>query len=76
MAARQRTRPEHVQLQGVEVVGTTEKAIKIRWTQPDDIEVEQWMPRSVCIDGNDIHVGFTEIMAATWFVEKEDLPHA
>ncbi len=76
MAARQRTRPEHVTLSDVKVVGVTEKAIKIRWTQPDDIEVEQWMPRSVCIDGDTLVVGDTDVVAATWFVEKEDLPHA
>ena len=75
MAIRQR-KPEHVQLRDVEVVAVTEKAVKIAWKQPDDTEVEQWMPRSVCMEGADLKVGDTDVVAATWFVEKEELPHA
>lgn len=34
---------------------------------------EHWIPRKVCLDGDTIDEGDTEIVVATWFCEKEGL---
>lgn len=52
-----------------EVIRTTERAVLVRC--PDKREV--WVPRSVCLDGDMIEEGDTDLEVETWFAEKEGL---
>lgn len=48
---------------------TTERAVLFRL----ETGVEKWIPRSVCLDGDVISEGDTELVVAEWFCEKEGL---
>jgi len=34
---------------------------------------EVWIPRSVCLEGDALDVGDTDLIVADWFIEKEGL---
>lgn len=36
-------------------------------------DVERWIPRSVCADGDDVEVGDTDLVIKTWWARKEGL---
>lgn len=48
---------------------TTERAILFRCENG----VEHWIPRKVCLDGDVIGEGDTELVVATWFCEQKGL---
>lgn len=52
-----------------EVLRVSPRAVLFR----ADAGTEAWIPRSVCLDGDTIDVGDTDIVAAEWFCEKEGL---
>lgn len=52
-----------------EVIRTTDRAFLFR----ADDESETWIPRSVCIDGDDVEEGDTDILVARWFADQEGL---
>ena len=62
-----------VTLGGVEVIDTTEKAVLIAWTVKNE-EHTSWVPRSLCLDGDTLNIGDTDVCVAKWFANKEDLP--
>ena len=51
------------------VVKTSEKAVLL--TIGNGVEV--WVPRSVCVDGDTIDKGDTDLVVQSWFAEKEGL---
>lgn len=51
-----------------EVERVTEKAILIVYEGE-----EYWVPRSVCLDGNEAAEGDTDLIVADWWLEKEGL---
>lgn len=58
----------HETLEG-EVIRATEKAVLLR--HEDGSEV--WIPRSVCVDGEAIEKGDTDVVVSTWWLEQEGL---
>ena len=67
-----------VQLDECEVTRVTERAVMIEYlhTTPKGsrTEVEVWVPRSVCHDGDTLVLGDREISVHRWFADKNDLP--
>lgn len=51
-----------------EITRTTDSAVLV---DLDDREL--WVPRSVCLEGDALDVGDTDIIVAAWFAEKEGL---
>jgi hypothetical protein len=51
----------------------TEKAVQVA-TDPH-AENFQWIPRSVCENGDELEEGDTDICVERWFADKEDLPY-
>lgn len=51
-----------------EITRTTDSAVLV---DLDDREL--WIPRSVCLEGDALDVGDTDIIVAAWFAEKEGL---
>lgn len=60
-------------LDKVEVVATTDKAVKVAWDRNGVVNM-QWIPRSVCEDGDRLSEGDTDVIVETWFIDKEGLP--
>lgn len=64
-----------------EVVRTTEKAVLFRF--PDDNmtlpgvkprgDVDRWIPRACCQDGDALEEGDTDISIAAWFCDQEGI---
>lgn len=52
-----------------EVVRATSYAVLFR----DESGREWWIPRSVCLDGDSLDEGDTDLVVATWFCEKEGI---
>lgn len=52
-----------------EVLRVSPRAVLFR----TDTGIETWIPRSVCLDGDTIDVGDTDLVVAEWFCEKEGL---
>ena len=52
----------------VEITRATDAAVLV---ELDDREV--WIPRSVCLEGDALDVGDTDLIVADWFLEKEGL---
>lgn len=50
------------------VVRTSEKAVLFRTEH-----AEVWVPRSVCVDGDLVNRGDTDLIVKSWFAEKEGL---
>jgi hypothetical protein len=51
-----------------EITRATDKAVLV------EIDGEQhWIPRSVCLEGDMLDVGDTDIIVADWWLEKEGL---
>ena len=51
-----------------EITRATDAAVLV---ELDDREV--WIPRSVCLEGDALDVGDTDLIVADWFLEKEGL---
>jgi hypothetical protein len=51
-----------------DVIHTTELAILFR----DEDQEEFWVPRSCCLDGDEIEKGDTEIAVDDWWLEKQE----
>lgn len=51
-----------------EIIRAADRAVLIVY---EDAEV--WVPRSVCLEGNSISVGDTDLIVADWWLEKEGL---
>lgn len=51
-----------------EVTRTTDAAVLV--TIDGD---EHWVPRSVCLSGEDIQEGDTDLIVANWWLQKEGL---
>lgn len=66
---------ETVVLSGVEVIHTTEKAILIGYSDGDN-DIEKWIPRSLCMDGDTLDVGDNDVVVDQWYAMKEMLPYA
>ena len=60
---------ESYELSGSSVIRTTQKAVLVRL---DDL-TEIWIPRSVCLDGDDIVDGDEDISVQAWWAEQEDI---
>lgn len=67
-------RTQYDTLDDCEVIATTEKAIKVAWTDREGEIHEAWIPRSVCQDGDELGEGDRDISVAHWFADKEGLP--
>ncbi len=52
-----------------EVTRTTEAAVLVRLESGE----EKWIPRSVCLEGDALDVGDSEVIVADWWIEKEGL---
>lgn len=52
-----------------EVKRTTRLAVLFK---PEDGD-ELWVPRSVCLDGDEIEDGDTDLVIADWFIDREGL---
>jgi len=69
---------EWVELDKCEVTRVTERAVMIEYphTTPKGhrTDVEVWVPRSVCHDGDKLVLGDREISVYRWFADKNDLP--
>lgn len=52
-----------------EVIKVTDGAVL--FVTDDDREV--WVPRSVCLDGDEAEEGDTDLIVADWWLEKEGL---
>jgi len=51
-----------------EIIRATDRAVLIVY---EDAEV--WVPRSVCLEGDSLSVGDTDLIVADWWLEKEGL---
>lgn len=51
-----------------EIIRATDAAVLI-----DLGDREVWVPRSVCLEGDMLDVGDTDLIVADWFIEKEGL---
>lgn len=51
-----------------EITRATDAAVLV---ELEDREV--WIPRSVCLEGDALDVGDTDLLVADWFLEKEGL---
>lgn len=60
---------EPYELRGSSVLRTTNKAVLIRL---DDMN-EVWIPRSVCVDGDDLDEDDTDISVQSWWAEQEGI---
>ena len=65
--------PRDVTLSGVQIVHTTKLAVQIGWTEHSE-EMFAWIPRSLCVDGDTLGEGDTDVIVAQWFADKEGLP--
>jgi hypothetical protein len=76
--SRPRASDGFVPLNKCEVVRTTERAVLIvfdvKSPSGEEDEVELWVPRSVCEEGDGLDEGDKDIRVKRWFVEKNDLP--
>lgn len=70
---RREPRTQYETLDGCEVIAVTEKAVQVA-TDPH-AENFQWIPRSVCENGDELEEGDTDICVERWFADKEDLPY-
>lgn len=52
-----------------EVIKATPAAVLFR----DETGRECWLPRSVCLDGDAVDEGDTDLVVAEWFAAKEGL---
>lgn len=52
-----------------EVIKTTPKAVLVELLTGG----EHWIPRRVCLDGDVIDEGDTDLIVAEWFCEKEGI---
>lgn len=59
---------ESYELIGSSVIATTLKAVLVLH---DD--VERWIPRSVCVDGDDLDIDDTDISVCAWWAEQEGI---
>jgi len=51
-----------------EIIRTTDAAVLV-----DLGDREVWIPRSVCLEGDALDVGDTDLIVADWFIEQEGL---
>jgi len=58
---------ESYELNGSVAIRTTPKAVLVRL---DDL-TERWIPRSACVDGDDIEEGTEDISVHAWWAEQE-----
>jgi len=51
-----------------EITRATDRAVLIVY-EGDEV----WVPRSVCLEGDSLSVGDTDLIVADWWLEKEGL---
>lgn len=60
---------EPYELDGSVVLRISRRAVLVRTDDLDEI----WIPKSVCIDGDDIEEGDQDISVRSWWAEQEGL---
>jgi hypothetical protein len=60
---------EPYELDGSVVLRTSRRAVLVR---TDDL-AEVWIPKSVCIDGDDLEEGDKDISVRSWWAEQEGI---
>jgi hypothetical protein len=57
------------ELDGSTIIMTNYKAVLVRLDTLDEV----WIPRSVCIDGDELAEDDTNIEVQAWWIEKEGI---
>lgn len=60
---------EPFELEGSVIIRTTRKAVLVRTGDMDEV----WIPRSCCIDGEDLEEGNEDVSVQSWWAEQEEL---
>lgn len=56
-----------------EIIVATPKAVLLSFEEKKGVIREQWVPRSVIEDGEEVEEGDSEIAVREWFIDKEGL---
>jgi len=59
-------------LDGYEVDMTTDRAVLVKRVGKPS-EAKTWIPRSLCMDGEELALRDRDIVVKTWFADKESL---